>query len=105
MKKQERLKEAIKLMKDNSEKYFELVWYARCNPQKHESPLKESLEKLILNYQEKYPNEAFELSADGKNSSWQHGFHSGMLASSRLYLEMIEGNIDMALEDFPFLDT
>jgi len=105
MKKPERLKEAVKLMLENCLKYDELVWYARCNPKKHPSPLKEELQQLIIEKQLKYPEETFELSSDGENSDWQHGFHSGALAFSRLYHEMIEGDIEFALENHPDLDT
>lgn len=102
MKKPERLKEAVKLMLENSEKYFELVWYARANPKKLiESECYEGL-KAIQDIERKYPEEVIDL---GEDDNWLHGFNSGMLAASRLYLEMIEGDIEFALENYPDLDS
>ena len=100
--KKERLKEAVKLMLENSEKYFELVWYARANTKKlMESECYEGL-KAIQDIERKYPKEVMDFRED---DNWSHGFNSGMLAASRLYLEMIEGDVNIAIDSFPFLDT
>jgi hypothetical protein len=102
MRKPQRLKEATKLMLEHCEKYFDLVWYARANPQKLlEGEHYETL-KLIQDIENKYPKEIKSL---GEDDNWSHGFNSGMLAASRLYHEMIEGDIEFALENHPDLDS
>ncbi len=102
-KKRERVKKAIQLMIDNcNDKYFKLVWYARCDQQKRlEEECYEAL-KSCREIEKKYPEEVKALSED---DNWSHGFNSGMLAASRLYLSMIEYDVEQALEDFPELDS
>lgn len=102
MKKPERIKESVKLMIENDEKYCSLVWYARCDQQKRlEEECYEALKKC-KEIEEKYPEE---IKALGEDDNWSHGFNSGMLAASRLYLSMIEENVEQAIEEFPFLDS
>lgn len=102
MRKPQRIKEATKLMLENCNKYFELVWYARANPKKLlEGEHYEGL-KLRQDIENKYPKEIKSL---GEDDNWSHGFNSGMLAASRLYHEMIEGDIEFALENHPDLDS
>lgn len=102
MRKPERLKQALKLMLENCNKYCDLVWYARANPKKLlEGEHYEGL-KIIQDLKDKYPKETTDIKSD---DNWSHGFNSGMLAASRLYLEMIEGDIEFALENHPDLDT
>lgn len=102
MRKPQRLKEATKLMLEHCNKYCDLVWYARSNPKKLlEGEHYEAL-KSIQDIETKYPKEIKSL---GKDDNWSHGFNSGMLAASRLYLEMIEGDIEFALENYPDLDS
>jgi len=103
MKKSERIKQSVKLMNEDSEKYCTLVWYSRSNPDKHQEPLKSQLQNRIYQIQNQYPKETIELSR--RNGDRQHGFHSGMLAGSRLYSSMIEESVEWALDEFPFLDT
>lgn len=104
------------------DKYFDLVWMAR----RDEQLLKErpDIRKTFNEVSAKYPGELEKLQSDEGN--WTHGFNSGMLACSRLlqpytltddYKEVIDDDpddpdiitrqmeIDMAEEEFPFLDT
>jgi len=102
MRKPERLKEATKLMLENCEKYFDLVWYARADRKKLlEGEHYEGL-KAMQEIEQKFPEEIKSL---GEDDNWSHGFNSGMLAASRLYLEMIEGDIEFALSNHPDLDS
>lgn len=102
MRKSQRLKEAVKLMLEHCDKYCDLVWYARNNKPTHlENENYEAL-ALLQNIRKKYPSEIKSL---GEDDNWSHGFNSGMLAASRLYLEMIEGDIEFALENHPDLDS
>ncbi len=102
-KKRERVKKAVELMISNcTGKYFDLVWYARCDQQKRlEEECYEAL-NACQRIQKQYPEE---VEALGEDDNWSHGFNSGMLAASRLYLSMIEDNVEQALEDFPELDS
>jgi hypothetical protein len=105
LRKRERIKETIKLMTENScNKYFDLVWYARKDENKLLEEERYEILALIKKIEEKYPIEIKELN-DYNLSDWSHGFNSGMLAASRLYLYMIEEDIEQAIEEFPFLDT
>jgi len=102
-KKRERVKKAIELMTEHcTNKYFDLVWYARCDQQKRlEEECYEAL-KACQRIEKQYPEE---VKALGEDDNWSHGFNSGMLAASRLYLSMIEYDVEQALEDFPELDS
>lgn len=86
------------------DKYFDLVWYARKDSAKLLEDEQYEILASIKKIEEKYPKETQELN-DPKLSDWSHGFNSGMLASARLYLSMIEYNVEQALEDFPELDS
>lgn len=111
------------------EKYFELVWFARSNPERHKKD-KNLFDVIMAKMNEianKYPHEVRELCEDDTN--WQHGFNSGILAYSRFLADyvsdtLIEDDEDsddaieldgkkyiqidgrtQAFEDFPMLDT
>jgi hypothetical protein len=74
-----KIKIAQKIIKERKDKYFDLVWYARKTPENMKiKVVKDNMKKI----REKYKNEIAELEND--NSSWVHGFNSGMLASLRL---------------------
>lgn len=113
------------------EKYFELVWFARADPEKARNNGEKELFKIITKklgeIADKYPKEVRELCGDGSN--WEHGFNSGILAYSRFLAEYLqdslfevdEDSIDsiklngkkyiqidgrqQAFDDFPMLDT
>ena len=112
-------------LQDLEKKYNDLVWYARSP---HKSMIrvvyKDTPEDIIqgaLNSQarveEDYPDEIDNLK--GKDSDWEHGFNSGMLAAIRYVLtatcpieiedefgEMfMSGGLEEAKEEFPMLDT
>jgi len=91
----EKLKILSDLMIDHcNNKYFDLVWYARSKPGRAEDARKR-IEAL-------YPKEVKDLGID---DNWSHGFNSGMLAASRLYLTVIGDGLEAGLEEFPFLDS
>ena len=103
--KRQRVKEAVALMIKNScEKYFDLVWYARKDEQKLIEEERYDILATLKKVEAKYPKETQELN-DPELSDWSHGFNSGMLAASRLYLTMIEDDCEQAIEEFPFLDS
>jgi len=103
--KRERVKKAIELMTENScDKYFDLVWYARKDENKLLEEERYDVLASMKKVEEKYPKETEELN-DPELCDWSHGFNSGMLAASRLYLSMIEENVEQAIEEFPFLDS
>lgn len=85
-------------------KYFDLVWYAR----KDKNELIENEQYEIIHtmqkIENKYPEEIKRLT-DFDGGDWEHGFNSGMLAATRLYLTMIEEDVERALEEFPMLDS
>jgi len=102
-KKRERVKKAVELMTEHcTNKYFDLVWYARKDKAKLIEEEKYEIIHSMQKIENKYPEEVREL---GEDDNWSHGFNSGMLAASRLYLSMIEDNVEQAIEDFPFLDS
>jgi hypothetical protein len=112
------------------EKYFELVWFARSDPEKArqngEKDLFKTITKKLGEIADKYPREVQALCGDGSN--WEHGFNSGILAYSRFLAEYLEDTLfedeefedsielngkkyvqidgrTQAFEDFPMLDT
>lgn len=113
------------------DKYFELVWFARADPDKAlnngEKKLFKDITKKLGEISGKYPREVQALSGDGSN--WEHGFNSGILAYSRFLLEYLEDSLyeddeesedtielngkkyiqidgrTQAFDEFPMLDT
>ena len=105
------------------EKYCDLVWMARRNPDDVLSdpthPSYDPLRKMMM----KYPKEADDL--DSKDGYWHHGFNSGVLAASRMFRHLAVWNEkqigptrpntslnqalaeerELAIEAFPSLDT
>jgi len=76
-------------------KYLDLVWFARSNPDKLvEDEQYEVVQKVLDSLKQiadKYPKEAQELFED--NTSWQHGFNSGILAYSRFLASYVEDGL------------
>lgn len=76
-------------------KYLDLVWFARSDPdrlieeERYEivQPVIKSLQKIA----DKYPIEVGELIED--ETSWQHGFNSGVLAYSRFISTYVEDGL------------
>lgn len=97
MKKQEIIDNVLELQN----KYNDLVWFARSSPDNyHIKGVKENIERIT----KEYPPETNAL-INGRNTDWEHGFNSGMLAGMRYLLDMIEMNKETADEFFPNLDT
>lgn len=77
------------------DKYLELVWFARSDPErlveeeKYElvNSVVHSMQKII----DKYPQETTELFEDETN--WQHGFNSGVLAYARFLATYVEDGL------------
>lgn len=91
------------------EKYFELVWFARSNPDKArnngEKELFETLTQKLGEISDKYPKEIQALCGD--DSNWEHGFNSGILAYSRFLADYVSDMLfpdDDDLEDAIVLD-
>ena len=82
-----------------SQKYEDLIWYARSGRNTHI--------QLVMTHRERiegmYPNEIKELSSE--SGDWSHGFNSGMLAGMRYVLSMMEYGVETAEENFPELDS
>lgn len=103
----ETIEELIKL----SEKYRDLVWYARkpsisdVDEEYNHLPeeMREIVKNCILDVQKRFPEEIKDLSSDSSN--WEHGFNSGCLSSFRFILTAIHEGLDIANEEFPKLDT
>jgi hypothetical protein len=84
-------------------KYTDLVWYARCPLGTHKDiPSADTHAQSIRSL---YPDECAKLA--GEHGSWEHGFNSGCLAAFRYALGLMgdKDEQEMAVRDFPFLDT
>lgn len=86
------------------EKYMDLVWYARANPdlpkltKEQKNSIINSKGKIYM----KYTKDIEELE---ECPDWQHGFNSGMLAAIRYIFTMNDEGIIEAKENFPELYT
>lgn len=93
-------KQLLETILQKQDKYVDLLWYARSNPNdiniKGVAENKERIETL-------YPTEVKELQSE--NGDWQHGFHSGMAAALRYILTLDEFGKEQADEEFPMLDS
>jgi len=95
-----RKKEIIEEIVKKNDKYCSLVWFARTDPKNFGIPgVLDAFEGVI----DKYPKDVSDLSSEG--SDWHHGFNSGMLAGMRYVLSLYEDGVEIAEEEFPFLDT
>lgn len=76
-------------------KYLDLVWFARSNPdrlvEEEKYEMVASVVKSIQEIADKYPREVIELESD--ETSWQHGFNSGVLAYARFLADYIEDGL------------
>lgn len=113
----------MELIMKKEKKYFDLVWYARKDPDKfYSSNTLTEIQKV----RETYPEEC-EALEDPDIGDWTHGFNSGILAALRyvmtlcddtIYCEVHEnpdqilceqcsvmGGEEQAEEEFPMLDT
>ena len=90
-------------LREMQDKYCDLVWYARTPA----DAVKDGNVSMpgAVRIQMKHPDECARLA--GKDGQWEHGFNSGCLAAFRFALGLM-GNatdVQMAEDDFPFLDT
>ncbi len=92
--------EALARLVEMEKKYFDLVWLARSRPDQHSSA-----PANIARITAAWPTEVAALSGDG--GQWQHGFHSGCLAGFRFAMGLLgtADDVQMAEDEFPFLDT
>lgn len=89
------------------DKYRNLVWYARSDPQcypNREDSLRATVFMAQSQIEAAYPKETKDLNSP-KISDWTHGFNSGMLAALNLVMSAIDFGINVALDEFPMLDT
>lgn len=99
-------KDVIEKITELENKYFDLVWYSRKDKYKLLEEERYDILKLTTDVFNKYPEECKRLEEEG--GDWEHGFNSGMLAATRLFLGLMNRSKmenDCAIEDFPFLDT
>ena len=89
-------------IKNLEQKYFEMVWYAKRQP---EDLKREAVKKIMEETEQKYQNEF----SFPNGEDWEHGFNSGCLAACRFVLEAMSkskyGGLKRAKEEFPHLDT
>jgi hypothetical protein len=112
-------------IKELEDRCFDLVWYARANPEDTKPPLEIQQRRAanIGRIEAKYAKEVAQLAGD--DGAWQHGFNSGALAIVRLlrayalpddYNEDFDNGeevmtftraseIEQAEEEFPMLDS
>jgi hypothetical protein len=87
-------------------KYLDLVWYARKNPEELLKEERYEILNLIKDYEEKYPEETSDLNSEEGN--WHHGFNSGMLAATRLVIGMMNKQFieydEIEFDENPFND-
>lgn len=100
----------IEMIQGMESKYFDLVWYARSNPDPNDEQWADTPNEIFLEAfkQQKrveatYPKETEELASE--SGDFHHGFNSGVLVGLRYALEMMTGSVDTAQDEFPFLDT
>lgn len=99
-------KEREEIILELENKYCNLVWYARKNVDKLEKEGRFDIIQTIRKLEEKYPEETRNIKSY-KNGDWEHGFNSGMLAGMRFVLSLMDRRegYEVAIEQFPFLDT
>ena len=88
------------------EKYHDLVWYARSSPDCYPDKEDDLRAAVFLNQtaiEAAYPKETGNLGSE--DGQWHHGFNSGMLAAARFIGDLLDGNLELAREEFPMLDT
>jgi len=86
-------------------KYFDLVWYSRSDPD--HPGLSEAHRARIISAQNRieatYPKEIDALCSETDN--WECGFNNGMMAGVRFVLTAMDYGLELAEDEFPFLDT
>ena len=98
------VKKALEAVKskaaEGGEKYFDLVWIMRRNIEAVLADPEHPSRPKVVEILAKYPHEMRKF--ETINPDWQHGFNSGMLAASRMYMGLsIAYEEDMA-EDLEY---
>ena len=92
-------------IKNLEQKYFEMVWYARRQPEDFEH---EAVRKKMKEAEQRWKND-FSFPGRCGTDAASHGFNSGCLAAFRFVLAAMEkskyGGLEQAKEEFPHLDT
>jgi hypothetical protein len=82
------MKKALEAVKskaaEDTEKYFDLVWIARPDVDAVLADPDHPSHTGVVEIMAKQPLELQKL--QGQDADWQHGFNSGLLAASRMYL-------------------
>ncbi|MCT0247669.1 hypothetical protein [Synechococcus sp. CS-205] len=112
-----RQQQAIDRLHLLTDKYMQLVWYARSMPtddpswEAYPSHIKEGALNSQARVEEHFPDETDSLACPD-SGDWEHGFNSGMLAAARLLLAYLhpqadgaewDQQIEDAEEEFPAL--
>ncbi len=93
--------EKIRILHEKHEKYLDLVWLARKQPEDRKDKI---INAVIKRVEYSYPKEVADLSSV-EEGDWHHGFNSGMLAALR-YVETLDScGFVQAEMDFPMLDS
>ena len=89
----------IDIITKKEKKYFDLVWYARVNPEHHTS---EELSEIIKRIESENEGEIEALNSE--HAQTQNGFHIGVLAALRFIRDLDENGLDYAEKNFPRVD-
>ena len=93
-------KQLVEIILKKQNKYVDLLWYARSKPEHLSIPgVKDK--KTMIEIHHKWEVDQL----NGKDSDWQHGFHSGMVAALNYLLTCDDLGLDQADEEFPNLDS
>lgn len=87
------------ILNELHQKYNDLVWYARSNPDNWNRP---KVWENVQRVQNAYPDEVKKLDSE-ENGDWTHGFNTGMLACLRLFDNPY--GIQDGMKEFPFTDS
>jgi len=92
-----------------SNKYCDLVWYARKPNNLSDKPdgWDEQIYKGMRKEQKRIEDEQIDEVSKllDCTDNWQHGFNSGMLACARYILTGLADGLEQADKEFPFLDS
>tara|TARA_R110002124_G_scaffold285171_1_gene463374 strand:+ start:100 stop:411 length:312 start_codon:yes stop_codon:yes gene_type:complete len=96
-------KDSYEFLNQLTEKYLDLVWYARCEAFIGQKPAPSHSTAIQLERIERlFPEETNQLKNNEDN--WTHGYNSGVLAALRL-IENGKGVTEESISEFPNLDS
>jgi hypothetical protein len=103
--------ELLKAVAKMHDKYLDLVWLARSDPECHPTVPDDIRAGCFVEQcriQAAYPEEVAAISCP-EHGDWAHGFNSGMLACLRFVetalADGFHGGLEIAKAEFPHLDT